>query len=138
MLSSQCTTPIEHPSIDIATQWLFPLLRTCTTLCFLESLLNFRLDTTSAFSCQVFMLTGSHPSSIGSLSRASAPPLSQPFLLCSSISAGVTRSLLLSAVCVSCEEGSLTPSIFSLSTQLLALAIHRHTVDTHTSAAYNF
>ena len=36
------------------------------------------------------------------------------------------------------SAGSLLPSAFSLSTQLFALAIHRHTVGTHPSAAYNF
>ena len=40
---------------------------------------------------------------------------------------------------VSREAGSLLPSVFSLSTQLLALAyIIRHTVGTRASAAYNF
>ena len=52
---------------------------------------------------------------------------------CLSVSAGIARSLLLSAVCVSHEAGSLLPSVFTLSTQLLALAIHTHTVGTHAS-----
>ena len=93
----------------------------------------------SSFSCQAFKLTGSH---LFHLNRVSAPIFLLRFLnlscFCSSVSAGVTRSLLLSAVWVSCEAGSPRPSVFSLSTQLLALAIHRHTVGTHASAAYIF
>ena len=41
---------------------------------------------------------------------------------CSSVSTSVARSLLLSAVWVSHEAGSLPPYLFSLSIQLLALA----------------
>ena len=94
----------------------------------------------SSFSCLAFTLTGSHLfhwKSEQSVCSYLFPPLSQPFLLCSSVSAGVARSLLLSAIWVSHEAGSLPTSVFSLSTQLLALA-YRHTVGTHASAAYKF
>ena len=48
---------------------------------------------------------------------------------CSSVSAAITRSFLLSVVWDSFEAGALPPSVFSLSTRLLALAYsHRHTL----------
>ena len=78
----------------------------------------------SSFSCQAFMLTGFHlfhwqvEQSVCSY----LSPLQTFPCFCSSVSAGFARSLLLSAIWVSREAGSLSPSVFSLSTQLLALA----------------
>ena len=91
----------------------------------------------STFSCQAFTLTGSSVwQSEHSICSYLSPLFSQPFLL------------LLVCLCGHCSfppsyrqsglAGSLPPSAFSLSTQLFALAIHRHTVGTHPSAAYNF
>ena len=45
MLSSQCTTPLLQPIVDIAAQWHLPLLRTWTIPCFLESLFHLLSDT---------------------------------------------------------------------------------------------
>ena len=76
-------------------------------------------------------------SSIGSLSRACSylsPPLSQTFLL---LPALLVPSL--SAIRVSREAGSLPPSVLIQPVYTTVSAcIHRHTVGTRTSAAYNF
>ena len=78
----------------------------------------------SSFSCQAFMLTGFHlfhwqvEQSVCSY----LSPLQTFPCFCSSVSAGFARSLLLSAIWVSREAGFLSPFVFSLSTQLLALA----------------
>ena len=65
----------------------------------------------SSFSCQAFTLTGSHLFHWQSEDSVCFY-LSPPTFYCSSVSAGVARSLLLSAVWVRHEAGSLPPSVF--------------------------
>ena len=91
-----------------------------------------------SFSCQSFSLTlkGTHLQQFDVYFRGtlSCWPFgvweghwSAAICFCSFVSAGFGCSLLSSAVWVSREAGSLPPSVFSQSTQLLAVA-YRHTV----------